>query len=147
MIDDKLFKYVKNIMPLAQFPAPFVKQFNMEFIEFYEGNTQARVTIDKMWTNPFGIAHGGFLFTILDEILGTACCSMLSKKIYNDIIALSTTNHDIFYHSPAKIGDTLIVKGNVLSARKNMIFVKGHIEQEINATLVAESKGIWFVKR
>ena len=46
-----------------------------------------------------------------------------------------------------ELGDTLIVKGNVLSARKNMIFVKGHIEQEINATLVAESKGIWFVKR
>jgi hypothetical protein len=28
-----------------------------------------------------------------------------------------------------------------------MIFVEGHIEQEVGGELVAESKGIWFVKR
>ena len=147
MIDNELFENLKKIMPNAEFPAPFAKQFNMEFIEFRKGHANAKVTVNKAWTNPFGIAHGGFLFTLLDEILGTACCSMLTKPIYADIKALSTTNHDIFFHSPAKIKDTLIIKGHVLSARKNMIFVEGHIEQETGGELVAKSKGIWFVKR
>ncbi len=147
MIDQELFENLKKATPHAEFPAPFAQQFNMEFIEFREGHAHAKVTVDKAWTNPFGIAHGGFLFTMLDEILGTACCSMLIQPIYADIKALSTTNHDIFFHSPAKVGNTLIIKGRVLSARKNMIFVEGHIEQEDGGRLVAESKGIWFVKR
>ena len=147
MIDNELFENLKKAMPNAEFPAPFAHQFNMEFIEFHKGHAHAKVTVDKAWTNPFGIAHGGFLFTLLDEILGTACCSMLTQPIYLDIKALSTTNHDIFFHSPAKINDILIIKGRVLSARKNMIFVEGHIEKEVGGELVAESKGIWFVKR
>ena len=96
--------------------------------------------------NPFGIAHGGLLFSILDETLGSAACSALDKTIYQDVKALSTTNHDIFFHSPAKPGDKLIIKARVLSCRKNMLFVEGHIEKK-DKTLVAESKGIWFIKR
>ena len=59
---------------------------------------------------------------------------------------MSTTNHDIFFHSPAKPNDKLIIKANVVSCRKNMVFVEGKIEKD-NQTLVAESKGIWFIKR
>ena len=59
---------------------------------------------------------------------------------------LSTTNHDIFFHSPAKPKDKLTIKARVISCRKNMVFVEGHIEKE-DKTLIAESKGIWFIKR
>ena len=37
-------------------------------------------------------------------------------------------------------------KSKVVSCRKNMIFVEGSIENE-NKILIAESKGIWFIKR
>ena len=147
MIDEQLFEQLKAAAPHAIFPAPFAQKFNLDITEFREGHTHAEVTVDETWTNPFGIAHGGFLFTILDEILGTACCSVLMKSIYTDAKALSTTNHDIFFHSPAKPGDKLLIKGRVISARKNIIFVEGHVEQKDSGLLVAESKGIWFVKR
>ena len=147
MIDKNLFKKLKELAPHATFPAPFAHIFNLEIIKFEEGNAAAAVVVDKKWTNPFGIAHGGFLFTLLDEILGTACCSVLMKPIYSEVKALSTTNHDIFFHSPAKPGDCLIITGSVVSERKNMIFVKGRIEQKDSGELIAESKGIWFVKR
>ena len=132
--------------PNAIFPAPFAKMFNINFIKLEEGIAHSEVVVDKSWTNPFGIAHGGFLFSILDETLGSAACSVLNKTIYQDVKALSTTNHDIFFHSPANPGDRLITKARVLSCRKNMLFVEGHIEQE-DKTLVAESKGVWFIKR
>ena len=147
MINEQLFEQLKSAAPHATFPAPFAQKFNLEITEFREGHAHAIVTVEETWTNPFGIAHGGFLFTMLDEILGTACCSVLMKPIYSDTKFLSTTNHDIFFHSPAKPGDKLLIKGRVKSARKNMIFVEGHIEQKDSGVLVAESKGIWFVKR
>ena len=147
MIDEKLFEQLKAAAPHATFPAPFAQKFNIEITEFREGYAHAEVTVDESWTNPFGIAHGGFLFTMLDEILGTACCSVLMQPIYADTKFLSTTNHDIFFHTPAKPGDELLIKGRVISARKNLIFVEGHIEQKKSGVLVAESKGIWFVKR
>ena len=105
----------------------------------------AGVVVNKKWTNPFGIAHGGFLFSILDETLGSAACSVLEKDIYNNVTALSTTNHDIFFHAPARPNDTLTITAEVISCRKNMVFVEGHIHKD--ETLIAESKGIWFIKR
>tara|TARA_Y100000814_G_scaffold1305_1_gene1566 strand:- start:539 stop:973 length:435 start_codon:yes stop_codon:yes gene_type:complete len=132
--------------PDATFPAPFAQTFDINFTKLDEGSTQSEVTVNKMWTNPFGIAHGGFLFSILDETLGSAACSVLNKPIYKDVKALSTTNHDIFFHSPASPGDKLIISANVVSCRKNMVFVEGNIKKE-DETLVAESKGIWFIKR
>ena len=147
MIDEKLYKYIKKITPDAIFPAPFVENFNLKITKFNKGFCSAEVKIDANWTNPYGIAHGGILFTLLDEILGTACCSMLADSIYKDMKALSTTNHNIFFHSPALPGDNLVILGRVVTARKNMIFVEGHIERKLDKTLIADSKGTWFIIR
>ena len=137
---------LKQQYPNATFPAPFAQIFNIHFAKLDEGSAQGEVIVDNAWTNPFGIAHGGFLFSILDEMLGSAACSILNKPIYKNVKALSTTNHDIFFHSPAKPNDKLIIKAHVVSCRKNMVFVEGSINKE-DGTLVAESKGIWFIKR
>ena len=146
MIDEKLYDSIKKLSPNAKFPAPFVENLNLKITKFIRGHCEATIIVSDNWTNPYGIAHGGFLFTILDEILGSACCSMLSDKVYSDMVDLSTTNHDIFFHSPASPGDKLFINGKVTSSRKNMIFVEGNIKN-INKDLIAESKGIWFVKR
>ena len=132
--------------PNATFPAPFAQIFNIQFTKLNDGKAEGEVIVNTKWTNPFGIAHGGFLFSILDEMLGSAACSILDKAIYQDVKALSTTNHDIFFHSPAKPNEKLIIKANVISYRKNMVFVEGKIEKD-DKTLVAESKGVWFIKR
>ena len=146
MIDEVLYKKITDNTN-GIFPAPFAQLFNINFVKFIEGSAHAEVIVDKSWTNPFGIAHGGFLFTMLDEVLGSACCTVLVNPIYSDTKSLSTTNHDIFFHSPAQIDEKLLIKGNVISSRKNMIFVEGRIESKDSDKLIAESKGIWFVKR
>ena len=96
MKNEKL-NYLNNKYPDAVFPAPFAQKFNLNFTKLEQGSAHAEVVVDKTWTNPFGIAHGGFLFSILDEVLGSSACSVLDKPIYNDVKALSTTNHDIFF--------------------------------------------------
>tara|TARA_Y100000996_G_scaffold336759_1_gene273409 strand:- start:54 stop:494 length:441 start_codon:yes stop_codon:yes gene_type:complete len=146
MIDKKLFDSLKKLLPNGKFPAPFVTKFNLKITKFKRGYSEASVIVPSDCTNPFGIVHGGFLFTLLDEILGSACCSMLTDKIYSNMKAMSTTNHDIFFHSPALVNDNLIISANVISARKNMIFVEGNIKR-FDGALIAQSKGIWFIKR
>ena len=146
MINKELKEQIKKQYPNAIFPAPFAQMFGINFINLNSGNAHVEVVVEENWTNPFGIAHGGFLFSLLDETLGSAACSVLNEPIYKDVKTLSTTNHDIFFHSPAKPNDKLIIKAQVISSRKNMIFVEGNIKQE-DGTLVAESKGIWFIKR
>ena len=145
MIDEKLFNSLKKLTPNAKFPAPFVRNFNLKITKFIRGQSEGSVIVPPNCTNPFGIVHGGFLFTLLDEILGSACCSMLTDTIYKDIKEMSTTNHDIFFHSPAFKNDNLVISANVISARKNMIFVEGNIKKKNE--MVAQSKGIWFIKR
>ena len=108
MNNEKL-DYIKNKYPDAVFPAPFAQMFNINFTKLEPGSVHAEVVVDKAWTNPFGIAHGGFLFSMLDETLGSAACSVLDQTIYQDVKALSTTNHDIFFHSPARPKDKLII--------------------------------------
>ena len=46
--------------------------FDINFIKLEEGIAHSEVVVDKAWTNPFGIAHGGFLFSILAISLITA---------------------------------------------------------------------------
>tara|TARA_B110000116_G_scaffold148943_1_gene128819 strand:- start:18 stop:452 length:435 start_codon:yes stop_codon:yes gene_type:complete len=132
--------------PDAIFPAPFAQLLNINFIKLDNGIAHSEVIVDSSWTNPFGIAHGGFLFSVLDETLGSAACSLLDQPIYEDVQSLSTTNHDIFFHSAAKPGNKLTIKAHVVSSRKNMMFLEGKIKNE-EQTLIAESKGIWFIKR
>ena len=109
MIDTILFDKIKKITPNAILPSPFSDQFNFSITKFSKGNVHAEVVVGEKWTNPFGIAHGGFLFTALDEALGTASCSVLADPMYKNIKFLSTTNHDIFFHSPAMPNDILLI--------------------------------------
>ena len=82
--------------PNARFPAPFAQMFGINFTKIEEGVAHAEVTVNSSWTNPFGIAHGGLLFSILDETLGSAACSVLNAPIY--IFLIYFLGCDNYFH-------------------------------------------------
>ena len=147
MINKELIKKIKKMTPEAIFPAPFVRNFNATFTVFQEGKAEAEITVKKEYTNPFGIAHGGFLFTLLDEVLGMAAFSIMDKPFYQDIKSHTTINHEIQFIGPAKLNETIVISSNIKSARKNIIFMEGEIRAKDNNKYIASSKGIWFIKR
>ncbi len=147
MLNKDLLDRIQKRFPEGIFPAPFARKLDLDFIEFTEGRVTAEVHVHSDQCNPFGIAHGGFLFTLLDEILGSGASSVLDAPVYNDARALTTTNHEIYFHSPARPGDTLTIRSKVISARKSIIFMEGTIRRKGTDDLIATSKGMWYVIR
>lgn len=147
MIDKKLVEMIHARFPGGKFPAPFARQFDLDFTTMEKGSVHAEVTVGEDWCNPFGQAHGGFLFTLLDEILGTGASTMLLDPIYDDVKSMLTTNHEIYFHAAAVPGDQLVVSSSVISARKSIIFMEGRIERKDNQQLIATSKGMWYIIR
>ena len=147
MINKELIKKIKKITPNAIFPAPFVRNFDTTFTVFQEGKVEAEITVKKEYANPFGIAHGGFLFTLLDEVLGMAALSIMDKPFYQDIKSHTTINHEIQFIGPAKLNETIIISSKIKSARKNIIFMRGKIRAKDDDRYIASSNGIWFIKR
>lgn len=147
MIDNRLREKIHARFPKGVFPAPFAKQFDLEFTLFEKGAAAAEVTVTDDWCNPFGHAHGGFLFTLLDEILGTGASSVLDEPVYADVKYMLTTNHEIYFHAPAVPGNKLVVSSSVISARKGIIFMEGQIRNKEDDQLIATSKGMWYIVR
>ena len=146
-MNNENLNYIKNKYPGVIFPAPFAQMFNINFVKISEGHAHANIVVDKLWVNPFGIAHGGFLFTLLDEVLGMAALSIMDKPFYQDIKSHTTINHEIQFIGPAKLNETIIISSKIKSARKNIIFMRGKIRAKDDDRYIASSNGIWFIKR
>ncbi len=101
MIDQKLYEKIQAKFPHGKFPAPFSRSLDIQLTQYREGKVVAEVTVREDWLNPFGIAHGGFLFTLLDETLGAGAATVVDKPVYADARAMTTASHNIFFHSPA----------------------------------------------
>ncbi len=147
MIDQKLYEKIQAKFPNGKFPAPFSQSLDIKLTRYLEGEVVAEVTVREEWLNPFGIAHGGFLFTLLDEILGAGAATVMDKTVYGDAKAMTTASHNIFFHAPAHPGATLMISANVLSARRTLITMEGQIRKKKDESIVATSKGLWYVIR
>lgn len=57
----------------------FIKGMGIEFTELDDAHAIGRVVFDEKVQNPYGTAHGGFLFALADTVAGaTACMSAKS---------------------------------------------------------------------
>jgi acyl-CoA thioesterase len=70
----------------------------------YEENGElfVSVKVEDKHTNPFGIAHGGFIFSLCDTAAG-------SYSYYKNKTTV-TLDSNIQYYKPGKVGDTLTAK-------------------------------------
>ncbi len=50
----------------------FIKYMGIEYLECGPGRAAGRLRLDDKVKNPFGMAHGGCLFSLADTIAGTA---------------------------------------------------------------------------
>ncbi|MDT2768003.1 PaaI family thioesterase [Globicatella sulfidifaciens] len=61
-----------------------------------------QVKMEEKHTNPIGIAHGGFLFTLCDVAAGARMAYIKQNSV--------TLDSNINYYKPGKVGDTLTAK-------------------------------------
>src|SRR3954452_22167674 len=86
--------------------------------------------------NPFGIAHGGILATLLDTVLGCAVQTTLVSDMG------STSDLHVRYLRPvtAETG-RLLATGEVVQSGRRLATAQGRVEAEATGKLIATATG------
>lgn len=82
-----------------------------------------------------GIAHGGILCTILDEVMAWAL-------VDHDVWGV-TARMNVEFRQPVPIGRAIRAEGRVLEARRRLVTAEGVILDAANGTLLARSEGTY----
>ena len=93
----------------------FVKCNNYNVIKVEEHYCEMEAVINDSSKNPFGIAHGGFIFGLADTAAGIAAMT--------DERTAVTINSNIDYLKPGK-GDKLIAKANAIKSGKSISVIE-----------------------
>lgn len=79
----------------------YFETLGIEVLEFKDGKSVLRMPFDKKLTQPFGIVHGGALFSLADGACGLAILSILKE-----LKPFVTAEMKINYLEPVSSGDT-----------------------------------------
>lgn len=107
----------------------FIKANNYKIIKVEENYCELKGIITETSLNPFGIAHGGYIFGLSDTAAGIAAMSKGQKAV--------TINSTIDYFNMAK-GKTLKAIAKCLKSGKNIANFEVFIYDE-KETLIAKS--------
>ena len=116
---------------------PILENFlNLHMLDIEEGKANYKYTVKDMQTNFYGFAHGGVLASICDIVMGVSCIT-LDKQVV-------TIDMNISYIKNVPVENTLIAKGEVISAGKKIIRATGEIYH--NEQLLVKAQASYFVK-
>ena len=94
-----------------------------------------RMIVSKSHLNSGNSAHGGFLMSFLDNVMGNAAFKSFDN---NPCVTISMTTHFI---QPASAGDELIAQPIIEKRTKTLSFVKCEVFSKDN--LIVSGTGIW----
>lgn len=101
---------------------------NYEILAIEPGHVSLSTIVGKDSLNPYGFAHGGFLFTLCDTVAGAVGLS------YNQNCV--TQQSSVNYIHSAMVGDTLLVEGKCLHHGKATKVVQVEIHNQENRLIV-----------
>jgi len=99
------------------------------------GKARAEFIPESTYQGYRGILHGGILSTLLDEV-------MIQAVLASGIQAV-TTRIEVRFKSPARIGEKLLLEGEVIENRRKIIKARGRIFRE-DGSVVAAAEGRFF---
>ena len=106
-------------------------------LDFFEqdGKAWTEFTPIKSFEGYRDILHGGILSTLLDETM--------IKSIFAKGILTVTSQIEVKFKKPAKIGEKLIIEGTITGERGRLILTEGKVIRE-DGTVIAEAKGKFY---
>jgi acyl-coenzyme A thioesterase 13 len=99
-------------------PSPLGRWLNGKLIAVEEGSVEVEFVVREEMTNPLSILHGGTAASMLDDVMGMTVYMLGRENFY------TTVNLNVDYLSPAKVGDTLLVKSKIIRAGKTVINIE-----------------------
>jgi uncharacterized protein (TIGR00369 family) len=85
--------------------------------------------------NMGGVVHGGLLMSVLDDVLGLTVWEAAARK------PCTTVQLNTQFIAPARIGDFIEGRGEVLRVTRTVVFVRGTLQ--VGDRTIAAADGIW----
>ena len=102
----------------------FAAYCGLELDTMEPGKATGRCKLREELLNPYGMAHGGAINTILDTIGGLAASSAIDPPHY-----LVTRSADVHYLRPIS-GEVMFSRAEVIKAGKQMCLVRAEVFDE-----------------
>jgi len=113
----------------------FIGNHNFELVDCKEGKTAVvKAVIDDKALNPYGIAHGGFIFGLGDSAMGMVARSTGRKAV--------TLSANITYLKPS-VGEYLVANCEMIKNGKTTCFLRCNIYNDKDF-LVATMDGNYY---
>jgi uncharacterized protein (TIGR00369 family) len=106
-------------------------------VRFYSSDRKAKAeyTPKREFQGYRDILHGGIISTLLDEV-------MIQAIIAQGILTF-TTQIEVKFKKPARIGEKLLLEGEIIEDKGKIIVTKGEMAKE-DGTIVAVATGKFF---
>ncbi|PXY40401.1 PaaI family thioesterase [Flavobacterium cheongpyeongense] len=104
--------------PFSGSPSPYAKWLNGTVLAVDENSVEFEFEVRKEMTNPAGTLHGGVICGMFDDCIGVNFMILGTEYFF------PTINLNVEFFSPAKEGDTVLVKTTVVKKGKSVINVK-----------------------
>ena len=129
-ISQGLFHYLLHSIETT----PFYTLLGIKLRALGEGYAELELVASEQHCNPLGVVHGGIYMTLADAAMGNAIRSLGIKGM--------TVDCSTAFISAVQFGETLLGKGQILRAGKNMLFARAQIFG--GERLLADSKATFF---
>ena len=83
--------------------------------------------------------HGGIIYTALDDVT--------ANILYQQGRKAHTARCEIRYRQPARVGDTLKIKGWIENERRRLVMLKGEIRRKADDVLVADCEASFMLEK
>ena len=106
----------------ARGPSPLMENLGVR-VSREGGRPVIRMAVDDRHLRSHGIAHGGFLCTVLDTALGAAAYETLE----DDAVELVTAQLNVNFIRPVWAGEEILASAEVVHAGRQTMVVRGQI--------------------
>lgn len=113
----------------------FMSYNGLYVVEAKENYVKIGVDITEKSLNPFGIVHGGLIYTLADSAMGIALATTGRSGV--------TLNSTIDYLTPGK-GKKLFADTEIVKDGKSIVVFRVNIKDE-NDTLVSVASGTYYI--
>lgn len=113
----------------------FMTYNGLYVVEAKENYVKIGVDITEKSLNPFGIVHGGLIYTLADSAMGIALATTGRSGV--------TLNSTIDYLTPGK-GKKLFADTEIVKDGKSIVVFRVNIKDE-NDTLVSVASGTYYI--
>lgn len=110
-------------------------------IRFYVDGDEctAEFTPDENHVGFSDTVHGGIIYTALDDVT--------ANILYQQGRKAHTARCEIRYRQPARVGETLKVKGWIENERRRLVMLKGEIRRKSDDVLVADCESSFMLEK